>query len=294
MATDVAEAISLSTGLDYRSAYRAVASQGVEAAAAEVPAALDPAEAIASRTVPGGAAPEPMDSMLADCRDAVARARAWVERERDAARARRAGARGARTHVANLRPGPWVIPVDPPTSPGKDRHARQDTDSHARIHRDRPGPRIRSELDSRPQRIWTITEERRGQPDVVVDQGNRVGGRVDRTHESGSAAFEFTGPKDGVAEGQITSSASGRTFDVYTQSPTGTQPGLPMAGPPTSTTISLRGAEGQGVGGAPDLGGVRQRHRCQRRGAPAHGVPAGNPMRPCGRKDQVHGDGLHR
>ena len=130
MATDVAEAISLATGLDYRSAYRAVGralaardgsttralagdaddpvvedsgdandpvalATAIEAAAREVagpldldPAivadALDPAKAIASRTVPGGAAPAPMDSMLADGRDAVARARAWVERERSA------------------------------------------------------------------------------------------------------------------------------------------------------------------------------------------------------------------
>ena len=85
MATDVAEAVSLSTGLDYRSAYRAVASRGVEAAAADVPEALDPAAAIATRTVPGGAAPEPMDAMLAGCRDEVARARAWVQHEQDAA-----------------------------------------------------------------------------------------------------------------------------------------------------------------------------------------------------------------
>ena len=85
MATDVAEAISLSTGTDYRSAYRAVAEQGAEAAARDLGAdALDPAKAIATRTVPGGAAPEPMDSMVADCRDAVTRARAWVERERGA------------------------------------------------------------------------------------------------------------------------------------------------------------------------------------------------------------------
>ena len=34
--------------------------------------------------MPGGAAPEPMDSMLADCRDAIARARAWAEHERAA------------------------------------------------------------------------------------------------------------------------------------------------------------------------------------------------------------------
>ena len=85
MATDVAEAISLGTGTDYRSAYRAVAEQGAEAAARDLGAdALDPAKAIATRTVPGGAAPEPMDSMVADCRDAVTRARAWVERERGA------------------------------------------------------------------------------------------------------------------------------------------------------------------------------------------------------------------
>jgi argininosuccinate lyase len=83
MATDVAEAISLTTGLDYRSAYRQVA-RDLEAAARDVPEALDPSDAIASRTVPGGAAPEPMDAMLAGCRDEIARARAWVQHERDA------------------------------------------------------------------------------------------------------------------------------------------------------------------------------------------------------------------
>jgi argininosuccinate lyase len=85
LATDVAEAISLGTGLDYRSAYRSVASRGAEAAAREHEVdALDAAKAIETRTVAGGAAPEPMDSMLADCRDAVTRGRAWVERERGA------------------------------------------------------------------------------------------------------------------------------------------------------------------------------------------------------------------
>jgi argininosuccinate lyase len=76
MATDAAEAISLRTGVDYRSAYRDVAARGFEA--------LDPAAAIATRTVPGGAAPEPMDAMVAGCRDEIARARAWVQHERDA------------------------------------------------------------------------------------------------------------------------------------------------------------------------------------------------------------------
>jgi argininosuccinate lyase len=85
MATDVAEAISLATGVDYRTAYREVAAAGPEAAARDLAAdALDPAAAIATRTVAGGAAPAPMDAMLADCDDAVTRARAWAERQRGA------------------------------------------------------------------------------------------------------------------------------------------------------------------------------------------------------------------
>jgi argininosuccinate lyase len=83
MATDVAEAISLATGRDYRSVYREV-GRDLEAAARDVPGALDPAAAIATRTVAGGAAPEPMDAMLAGCRDEIARARAWSQHERDA------------------------------------------------------------------------------------------------------------------------------------------------------------------------------------------------------------------
>ncbi len=105
MATDVAEAISLSTGLDYRSAYRVVGravatgaldAAGLDAAATEILGrsldldpdvladALDLTAAIATRTVPGGAAPGPMDAMLAGCRESVAGARAWIDRERTA------------------------------------------------------------------------------------------------------------------------------------------------------------------------------------------------------------------
>jgi hypothetical protein len=75
MATDAAEALSLETGRDYRSAYREVAGD----LGRDMP---DPAAAIATRTVPGGAAPEPMDAMLAGCRDEIARARDWAEAER--------------------------------------------------------------------------------------------------------------------------------------------------------------------------------------------------------------------
>jgi argininosuccinate lyase len=85
MATDVAEALSLATGVDYRTAYRQVAAAGPDAAARDLAAdILDPAAAIATRTVAGGAAPAPMDAMLADCDAAVARARVWVERQRGA------------------------------------------------------------------------------------------------------------------------------------------------------------------------------------------------------------------
>jgi argininosuccinate lyase len=84
LATDVAEAISLSTGRDYRSAYdevgRAVAAGRLDAASLGVEdSALDPAAALAARTVAGGAAPEPMDAMLGECRAAVAEARRWAE-----------------------------------------------------------------------------------------------------------------------------------------------------------------------------------------------------------------------
>jgi len=108
LATDVAEVITLTTGIDYRSAYRVVGlavarardggpldAAGLDEAAGELLGrplglgaaaladALDPAAALATRTVPGGAAPEPMDAMLAECRTAVAEAR----RSSEAARA---------------------------------------------------------------------------------------------------------------------------------------------------------------------------------------------------------------
>jgi argininosuccinate lyase len=97
MAADVAEAISLETGLDYRTAYRVVGrAAGLDAAALDAAAhevlgrplgvdvayALDPVAAVATRTIAGGAAPAPMDAMLTECRAAVATARAWIDAER--------------------------------------------------------------------------------------------------------------------------------------------------------------------------------------------------------------------
>ena len=82
MATDAAEALSLERGMDYRSAYRAIG----EAVAAGTfdDSDLDPVEALATRTVVGGAAAEPMDAMLAECRAAVDSARGWIEQRRAA------------------------------------------------------------------------------------------------------------------------------------------------------------------------------------------------------------------
>ena len=78
MATDAAEALSLERGIDYRSAYREIG----EAVASGTFEALDPVEALATRTVTGGAAPAPMEAMLGECRAAVAASRAWVEERR--------------------------------------------------------------------------------------------------------------------------------------------------------------------------------------------------------------------
>jgi argininosuccinate lyase len=72
LATDAAERLSLERGVDYRAAYREV---GRAIAEGDVPRE-DPREAIATRTVTGGAAPAPLEAMLQDCRATTATARA--------------------------------------------------------------------------------------------------------------------------------------------------------------------------------------------------------------------------
>ncbi len=108
IATDLAETITLETGLDFRSAHRVVGrlvrdalSAGrsapeitptqVDAAAqavigrplhlseAALAQALDPAAAVAARRQAGGAAPEPLQAMLAECRAILARHKTWHE-----------------------------------------------------------------------------------------------------------------------------------------------------------------------------------------------------------------------
>ncbi len=89
MATDAAEGVSEARGIDYRSAYRivgeAVAGGTLDAAALGIdPGVLDPAAALATRTVTGGAAPAPLDAMLTECRAAVADAEQWIAARREA------------------------------------------------------------------------------------------------------------------------------------------------------------------------------------------------------------------
>lgn len=128
-AADLADAIALSTGLDYRSAYRAIGravavavedGRGPEAldpasldrAAREVlgtgltvddalvQGALDPVASLATRTVAGGAAPEPMAVMLEQCRGRVAARHDW-------ARAARARASESERALAETAAGDW-------------------------------------------------------------------------------------------------------------------------------------------------------------------------------------------
>jgi argininosuccinate lyase len=73
LATDAAEQLSLDSGLDYRSAYKRVAG--------DIPAG-DPREAIATRTVTGGAAPAPLQAMLEECRGTVASKRDAIADQR--------------------------------------------------------------------------------------------------------------------------------------------------------------------------------------------------------------------
>lgn len=109
-ATDVADALVLAAGLDYRSAYRlvgravsaaidqgretldpaalaAAAATGasVDGVAAAVAEALDPEAAVAARTAEGGSAPERVRERVAELLERVAAARAWVAQRREAA-----------------------------------------------------------------------------------------------------------------------------------------------------------------------------------------------------------------
>jgi argininosuccinate lyase len=89
-AADVAEALTQHANIDYRTAYRTVAAALAEhGELSEAALGFDPAPymrpeaALATRTVTGGAAPAPMDAMLADADAAIAAATTSVRSRRD-------------------------------------------------------------------------------------------------------------------------------------------------------------------------------------------------------------------
>lgn len=106
LATDLAEVMVLKTGIDFRQAHRLVGhlvrshlangdlnrltpeelaaaadqllGRGIELSQADLRDALDPEAAVSARTAPGGAAPEAMEAMIAECEQAFAEANAWT------------------------------------------------------------------------------------------------------------------------------------------------------------------------------------------------------------------------
>ena len=110
MATDLAEVLVLETGLDFRQAHRVIGhlvrlhlangnlnrltpddlaaaaeevlGQRVELSQAALRDALNPDAAISARAAPGGAAPEPMDAMIAQCERAFAETDEWASDRR--------------------------------------------------------------------------------------------------------------------------------------------------------------------------------------------------------------------
>ena len=78
-----------------------------------------------------------------------------------------------------------------------------------------------AQLDHRPVRFWEFTETRKGQGEFPVGDGSQHGGRVAERHVFGNAVFDYLRRPDGLATGEVNSSPSGKTFDVYAQSPSG-------------------------------------------------------------------------
>jgi uncharacterized delta-60 repeat protein len=76
-----------------------------------------------------------------------------------------------------------------------------------------------AQLDHRPVRFWQFSDVQRGVGPVVAADGAQQGGRLDERHDFGPAAIDFVEPADGVATGEIFSSANGQRFEVVAESP---------------------------------------------------------------------------
>jgi uncharacterized delta-60 repeat protein len=73
-----------------------------------------------------------------------------------------------------------------------------------------------------PLRFWKFGEYRAGGPaEIELASGSQYGGRLAVSHDFGPSIFDFDFPPDGIATGRIRSSATGKTFDVFAQAPTG-------------------------------------------------------------------------
>jgi uncharacterized delta-60 repeat protein len=73
--------------------------------------------------------------------------------------------------------------------------------------------------DSRPVREWRFSEVRQQLGAVLVERGRQQGGRLGESHVFGPAAIDFVEPGDGIATGEIFSSATGNLFEVLAESP---------------------------------------------------------------------------
>jgi uncharacterized delta-60 repeat protein len=76
-----------------------------------------------------------------------------------------------------------------------------------------------AQLDHRPVRFWQFSDVERGGGPVVAASGSQQGGRLDERHDFGPAAIDFVEPADGIATGEIFSSANGQQFEVVAESP---------------------------------------------------------------------------
>ena len=77
-------------------------------------------------------------------------------------------------------------------------------------------------FDHRPVRFWSFSEFAADviDPFVVAGDGQQ-GGRLDESFDFGPVIFDFDRPFDGIATGKISSTASGKRFEVFAQAPIG-------------------------------------------------------------------------
>ena len=77
-------------------------------------------------------------------------------------------------------------------------------------------------FDHSPVRFWSFSEFAAKVTDPILVAGDaQQGGKLNQKFDFGSVIFDQDFPPDGIATGKIFSSASGKTFFVFAQAPTG-------------------------------------------------------------------------